>query len=395
MSEFFDDNRYPGTATVYIEAGWGNQVASGSGAIMGNNDVLTASHVIYSKRLGGRPDWIRVYPSYHPEERAEGTSVFYEPLMYQYFTEFDPDGDNLIIFGDRNIGSKQGAELDLALLSFNQDIGKKYGRFGWISDFSYGPIQKLGYPSKYGRKLVYDNANLEYDPIDNSINIFNKLEVNPGDSGGPLYGYFYNEKYPRVVGVVSTKSAATGIKGHYDWLERMTDKNDDLIGKQKANFLYSTGSTDRLSGVRENYNQYIFSKGTTSTWSSNTLDAIMNYRAGDHISFNGLIYNKDIKKVDKSFRTLTNRSLRSTAGKFSIGSNQGVSVPKNDPNHRQWLRTGKKYFEPYEINAMYIRSTRSTLLIINDGNEGFDMGTDLIIQLVDFKPSRRNPITII
>ena len=210
-----------------------------------------------------------------------------------------------------------------------------------------------------------------------------------------MYGYFYNEKHPRVVGVVSTTGAGTGIKGHYDWLKRMTNKNDDLIGKRKADFLYATRDTDRLSGERENYNQYIFSKETASTWSSSTVDAIVNYRAGDHINFNGLIYDRDIKKVDKSFRKLTNRSLRSTAGKYSIGSNQGVPVPENDPNYRQWLRTGKKYFEPYEINAMYIRSIRSTLLIINDGNEGFDMSTDSIIQLVDFKPSRKNPITII
>ena len=62
MSRFFDDNKFPGTATVYIEAGWGNRVASGSGAIVGKNDVLTASHVIYSKIWGGRPDWIGIYP---------------------------------------------------------------------------------------------------------------------------------------------------------------------------------------------------------------------------------------------------------------------------------------------------------------------------------------------
>jgi len=395
MSRYFDDNKYPGTATVYIEAGWGNQVMSGSGAIVGKNDVLTASHVIYSKRLGGRPDWIRIYPSYSPTERKLGISTHYQPLMYQYFSEFDPDGDNFIISGDKRIGSKQGAELDIALLSFNEDIGKKYGSFGWINDFSYGPIQKLGFPGKYGRQLVYDSSNLQYDPIDNSIDIRNKLEVNPGDSGGPLYGYFYDEKYPRVVGVVSTTGAATGIKGHYEWIDRMTRKNDDLIGKSKAKFFNATKGVDRLTGDRNTYNQYIFNSKTASTWRSRTVDTIFNYRRGDHISYAGKIYKKDIKKVDGVFDALTGEVLRSTVGKFYLGTRHGVSVDPSSRHYAQWVNSGKQYFKPYEINSIYIRSNNSTLLLINDHTEGFDLNSDAIIQLFDFKPSRKNPITII
>ena len=395
MSRFFDDNKFPGTATVYIEAGWGNQVASGSGAIVGKNDVLTASHVIYSKRWGGRPDWIRIYPSYSPAERKLGLSRYYQPLMYQYFSEFDPDGDNFIVSGDRKIGSKQGAELDIALLSFNKNIGKRYGWFGWISDFSYGPIYKLGFPGKYGRQLVFDSSNLKYDPVDNSIDIWGKLEVNPGDSGGPLYGYFYGEKSPRVVGVVSTGKAATGIKGHYEWIDRMTKKNDDLIGKSKVKFSYATKGVDRLMGSRNTYDQYIFDDKTVSTWSSKIVDAIFNYRRGDHISYNGEVYKKDIKNIDKKFDVLTGKALMSTVGKFYQGTRYGVSVDPSSRHYAPWVNSGKNYFKPYEINSIYIRSNKSTWLLINDHIEGFDLKSDAIIQLVGFQPSRTNPITII
>ena len=297
MSSLYNEKKFPGTATVYIEAGWGDYVGTGSGALVGKNDVLTASHVIYSKKRGGRPDWIRVYPSYNPAERRRRVLDSYTPIYYNYFTEFDPDGNGKLIFGDRRISSKQGAELDLALLSFNQNLGKKYGHFGWLKDFSFGPIHKLGYPSKYGNKLIYDKANLEYDSIDNSIDVFGKLELNPGDSGGPFFGFFFGESTPRVVGVVSTGRAATGIKGHYKWLRRMTSKNDDLIGKARANIHHATNRADRLTGEPLSYDQFVFSRGTASAWSSGTADSILGYESGDHLSFKGFIHDADIVRT--------------------------------------------------------------------------------------------------
>ena len=125
------------------------------------------------------------------------------------------------------------------------------------------------------------------------------------------------------------------------------------------------------------------------------MDTIFNYRRGDHISYAGKIYKKDIKKVDGVFDALTGEALRSTVGKFYLGTRHGVSVDPSSRHYAQWVNSGKQYFKPYEINSIYIRSNNSTLLLINDHTEGFDLNSDAIIQLFDFKPSRKNPITII
>ena len=152
----------------------------------------------------------------------------------------------------------------------------------------------------------------------------------------------------------------------------MTRKNDDLIGKSKAKFLNATKSVDRLTGGRNTYNQYIFNSKTASTWRARTVDTIFNYRRRDHISYTGKIYKKDIKKVDGIFDALTGEALRSTVGKFHLGTRHGVSVDPSSRHYAQWVNSGKQYFKPYEINSIYIRSNNSTFLLINDHTEGFD-----------------------
>ena len=69
MSYEVNDDIYPASAVIYILPRWGNTYASGTGFLVGKNDVLTAAHVIYDGAQGGVADEIRVYPSYDPDDR--------------------------------------------------------------------------------------------------------------------------------------------------------------------------------------------------------------------------------------------------------------------------------------------------------------------------------------
>ena len=61
-----NDDLHPYKTTVFIRSKWGNNWYTGSGVIIGSNDILTASHVIFDKKQGGIADEVRIYPSWDP-----------------------------------------------------------------------------------------------------------------------------------------------------------------------------------------------------------------------------------------------------------------------------------------------------------------------------------------
>jgi Ca2+-binding RTX toxin-like protein len=225
MSYEIDDNQYPNTAVVYITARWGSATYTGTGVLVGDNDVLTAAHVIYSAEFGRVADEIWIYPSYDPDE---ATHPRFAPTFVQYFPDFDPDADGMLITGDFYRDSYAGSEKDIALLTLGQDISAQYGTFGIDPNFGGGSVGVIGYPGVYGRQPVYDSGTATRSSIDNTLYIGSDLEVNPGNSGGPIF-YDYGGG-PYVVGLVSTRAAAVFIGGHWDWLQEALLANDNEFG---------------------------------------------------------------------------------------------------------------------------------------------------------------------
>ena len=410
-SQYWNDDAYPGKATVYIEARWGDTVASGSGAIIGKNDVLTASHVIYDP-IRGYPDSIRVYPSYNPQERYWFGAKYYSPSLTSYFTDFDPDGDGYLWYGDNRVNSQAHSEKDIALLSFNESIGDLYGWFGWLPDFSKGTISKLGYPGVYDSNLVHDSGIASYDPVDNVIAYGNNIEVNPGDSGGPLYGYFFGEEYPRVLGVVSTGAWGTGIKAHYEFLSRMTSRNDDIIGSSSTSLHRATSSADALTGIDNAYDMFVFDADTASTWGSAVsgqgADTIYGYQSKDHLRLNNAYYLKDITGLDATVGILDAGVLPSVLGSYSRGSVYGLvpekwSVKKRSngrkkklsSGYKQWQQNGSQSFAPLEVKTIYSQDDQGTWLLVNDSEIGFDLNKDALIFLAGFSPSTEAPLIVL
>ena len=155
-SYIVDDNVYPNRSCVFISTRYGNNWYTGSGVIVGNNDILTASHVIYNESRGGLPDETRIYPSYNPSL----SNTYYQPLWFRYYDDWDANGDNLITAGDNNSSTLYELEKDIALLSLDTDVGSIYGWMGLQSNFSGGNVEKLGHGSGYNQKLTYDSGNL-------------------------------------------------------------------------------------------------------------------------------------------------------------------------------------------------------------------------------------------
>ncbi|MEO3386061.1 DUF4214 domain-containing protein [Mesorhizobium sp. CAU 1741] len=223
MSYYANEDQFPFTTVAFIEARFGSEWSVGSGVLVGRNDVLTASHVIYDP-LYGLADEVHVYLAYNPA--FPGTSYAVE--YFEYFTEFDPDGDGLLYAGDGYSGtSLGGAELDIALLSLGEAVGDTHGYMGLSYSFTSGYANVTGHPGYYDNYMTNDDGYVSLDYTDHFIDI-SGLEINPGNSGGPIW--FDNGSGPYVVGVVSTSGAAASITGHSDWLATSIAENDYLIG---------------------------------------------------------------------------------------------------------------------------------------------------------------------
>jgi len=222
MTTYADDDAYPFLTVAYIETRFGDQWFQGSGVLVGRNDVLTASHVVYDPNYGAA-DEVIVYFSYNPSE----FNTSYSAVYMNYYTGFDPDGDGYLRFGDGLPGNSLGdSELDIALLSLSSPVGDTLGWMGMDFSFVSGYVNVTGHPGIYSDYMTTDFGFARRDHIDQTIDI-SSLEINPGNSGGPIW--YDNGNGPYVVGIVSTGIGAANLSAHAQWIRDAISANDRYI----------------------------------------------------------------------------------------------------------------------------------------------------------------------
>ncbi|AIQ96576.1 DUF4214 domain-containing protein [Prochlorococcus sp. MIT 0801] len=275
-----NDDISPFRRVVYIEADYGSETFSGSGIIIGENDILTAAHVIYDKKLGGLPDACRIYPSYDPNSSS---NTYYNAEWYNTF-DWDENGDELVTAGDGVPGTLLELEKDIGLISLGTDIGSTYGWMGLKFDFDSGTASKLGHPGQYNYRLMYDEGIVYKNSIDNFFSWnTSDIEVNSGDSGGPVYVYSGASLEYQVIGVVSTNSWACALNAHSDWLLEERELNNYLYDKSFAT-ITSANSVNEGSSIsftfkthkKEENTQYTYTLSgvSSSDFSSGALSGI-------------------------------------------------------------------------------------------------------------------------
>jgi Trypsin-like peptidase domain len=201
--------RYPWETVVFIETTWSDgSTSSASGVMVGPNDVLTAAHVVYDDALGAAAS-VTVTPAYDPDP-LETPFGEVEAARWNFFTDFDPDGDGRIFAGNGG-GGYGGSEHDVALLSLDVALGYDTGWMGLDPYFESGYVNLTGHPGHYGLNMMNDYGYVQQDAVDAFIDIGN-LEAWPGNSGGPLW-YLGSDGMPYVVGLASTADHETGVGG--------------------------------------------------------------------------------------------------------------------------------------------------------------------------------------
>lgn len=234
-----DDDEYPFTAVTFIRSTWPNgQTSTGTGFIVGDNDVLTASHVVYNGARGGDAVRVEVIPSYDPDSTDHRS--FYASTWLRY-SDYDPDFDGRLISGDFRSQSIAGSEKDVALLTVPGGIGS-FGTFGIDFQQYTGTFQiaNAGYPGLYDTQPSWDRGTISGSSVDNVYFNQGDLDVNPGNSGGPVY--YTNDQGPYAIAIVSTRGYFTSLAGHEFWLRDALTDNDGPPNRAPTGIGWSSGN---------------------------------------------------------------------------------------------------------------------------------------------------------
>lgn len=227
LTEVASSTSSPYNALVYIEAYFPSGAGfSGTGVMVGQNDVLTASHLLYMASQGGAATSVRIIPAYDPSPYALPYGE-YTSTSFHYFANYDPDGDGLISAGDGSKNSLGGSELDIGIIDLSTAIGNTTGYMKIDSSYSSGTLNITGYPAAYGHNLMTESGYAAADRTDALIN-YTGFTLSPGNSGGPVW-YMGGDGQAHVVGVVSTAASGAATSGTYNQLMTWINGNDGLI----------------------------------------------------------------------------------------------------------------------------------------------------------------------
>jgi V8-like Glu-specific endopeptidase len=199
----FSDTSFPWCTTgrVDVTGGWG------SGVLIGPRHLLCASHMM-TWNPDNTVNQVTFTPSYFDGNAPFGNSGIVHWYAYQK------------VVGPILNGSQ--IEQDYVVLVLSNRLGDACGWMGtrdysdsWngLADWSH-----IGYPGDLtgGARPTFQNAiavnsTAGSDPTDEEL--FQKADVWPGQSGGPFFGWWSGESWPRVVGVQSAQNPQTNLAG--------------------------------------------------------------------------------------------------------------------------------------------------------------------------------------
>jgi hypothetical protein len=173
--------------------------------------MLTVSHIIdWTAPAGFAADWVRFTPSYFDGDEPFG--VAYGEHIYWYLKE---DGDGFIT-GDEG-------DYDYVVVVLDRRLGETTG---WMGARGYdddwdglNAWSHMGYPTDLnsGQRPTWQGGFTMNGTDDAAQSILHQADVFPGQSGGPMFGFWEGDVGPRAVAVQSWQNSSTnGASGSMD-----------------------------------------------------------------------------------------------------------------------------------------------------------------------------------
>ncbi len=193
----FSDTSFPWSTCgkVETEAGWG------SGVMIGPRHLMTASHVIVWKP-NNTAGWVKFTPL-----KFDGSEPFghaYATLIYSWNKADPSDGldltegafDYVVCVLDSYLGNVTGW-MGSRGYDTGWDGGNYWGHIGYPQDIAGGTRPAfIGYQDFINEQSASISGRSSY-------RIRHEIDVIPGQSGGPFFGWWDSEPWPRVVGIQS------------------------------------------------------------------------------------------------------------------------------------------------------------------------------------------------
>ncbi|MEP7267802.1 MAG: hypothetical protein ABI844_09265 [Saprospiraceae bacterium] len=211
----FSDTSFPWSTCGRVDtaSGWG------SGVMIGPRHFMTASHVI-NWGPNNTAGWVKFTPLRFDNSEPFGSA--FATKIYSWNKADGSDGlnrtegafDYVVCVLNTRMGDLTGW---MGSRTYNTawEGGNYWGHIGYPSDFSGGqrPIF-VGYQSFTDRNSASLNGR-------SSFEIRHKIDVIPGQSGGPYFGWWDAEPWPRVVGIQSGQLPSFNTSGGGDPLPEL------------------------------------------------------------------------------------------------------------------------------------------------------------------------------
>lgn len=175
-----DTKKFPFSAIVKLIVKFPDgTTATGSGALIGPNKVITADHVVFDADSGEHAESIEVLPGYAND---------YTSCKRTYMKSFKHGSHN---------GCHEGANCDLAVITTQDSLGCDTGWFGYreFDESDLDDVFIAGYPADLsnGQRMYFLKTSASHLRNQSQHNILSYRDWTYGGmSGGPIFTSDYN-----------------------------------------------------------------------------------------------------------------------------------------------------------------------------------------------------------
>ena len=196
----FNDTAFPWCTTGRVQTPAG--VAAG--CMIGRNLLLTCSHVM-QWNADGTVGWVKFEPAYYNGPRAQfgtawGSYVLWWNQAQGGLTDFETAFDYVVVVLDRNMGDLTGYP-GFRSYSDGWNGGDYWQHIGYPGDLTGAER-----PAFFGNGAVASTADHSTSGQTGKV-MGHFMDITGGHSGGPYWGWWDGEPWPRVVGVQSAEAA--------------------------------------------------------------------------------------------------------------------------------------------------------------------------------------------